>query len=155
LLPHIDALRFAADAVGEADDGTLRAAVDGAWDFLVHHLIPHAEAEEAALYPVVASVMGAPEATKTMSRDHIEVRRLAGELGALREAVHAGSLREAQQRGLRAALYGLYALVKLHFAKEEEVYLPILDARLSATEANAMFEAMEAAAGAARAGAGH
>jgi len=28
-------------------------------------------------------------------------------------------------------LYGLYAIVKLHFAKEEEVYLPILDQRLT------------------------
>jgi hypothetical protein len=43
-------------------------------------------------------------------------------------------------------LYGLYALVKVHFAKEEEVYLPILDARLSLEEAREMFEAMENAA---------
>jgi ADP-ribosylglycohydrolase len=40
----------------------------------------------------------------------------------------------------------LYALVRVHFAKEEEVYLPLLDARLNADEAHAMFEAMEAAA---------
>jgi hypothetical protein len=43
-------------------------------------------------------------------------------------------------------LYGLYAVVKLHFAKEEEVYLPILDARLTHEEASRMFEAMEMAA---------
>jgi hemerythrin-like domain-containing protein len=155
LLPHIEALRIAADAVGEADAGTLRAAVDAAWDFLSHHLIPHAEAEEAALYPVVARVMGAPEATKTMSRDHVEVRRLVDELATLRDAVHGGVPASGQDRDLRAVLYGLYALVKLHFAKEEEVYLPILDSRLSPADAHAMFEAMEAAAGAAHAGARH
>jgi len=43
-------------------------------------------------------------------------------------------------------LYGLYTLVKVHFAKEEEVYLPILDARLGPEAAREMFEAMEAAA---------
>jgi hypothetical protein len=43
-------------------------------------------------------------------------------------------------------LYGLYALVKVHFAKEEEVYLPILEERLSPEEAKEMFEAMENAA---------
>jgi len=43
-------------------------------------------------------------------------------------------------------LYGLYALVKVHFAKEEEVYLSILDARLTPEEAHRMFEAMEEAA---------
>jgi len=41
--------------------------------------------------------------------------------------------------------------VKLHFAKEEEIYLPLLDAKLTAEEAHAMFEAMEAAANEAKA----
>ena len=45
---------------------------------------------------------------------------------------------------LRAlALYGLYAIVKVHFAKEEEIYLPILEARLTPEEAARMFEEME------------
>jgi hypothetical protein len=43
-------------------------------------------------------------------------------------------------------LYGLYALVKVHFAKEEEIYLPLLDARLTAEEARQMFAALESAA---------
>jgi iron-sulfur cluster repair protein YtfE (RIC family) len=47
---------------------------------------------------------------------------------------------------LRRVLYGLYTLVKVHFAKEEEIYLPLLDSKLTAEEAHAMFEAMEAAA---------
>jgi hypothetical protein len=47
-------------------------------------------------------------------------------------------------------LYGLYAVVKIHFAKEEEVYLPILDARLTADEAHQLFEAMGRAAQEAR-----
>lgn len=151
LLPHLESLRIAADAVGEADAGTLRAAVDGAYDFLAEHLIVHAGAEEAVLYPVVERVMGAPEATGTMRRDHVEVRHLTDRLAELREAVHAGPPSPSEERELRTVLYGLYALVKVHFAKEEEVYLPILDARLPAAEAASMFAAMEAAAGAARA----
>ncbi len=51
-----------------------------------------------------------------------------------------------QVQALRRVLYGLYALVKVHFAKEEEVYLPLLDARLSPAEARQMFAALEAAA---------
>jgi len=42
---------------------------------------------------------------------------------------------ESQQQALRRVLYGLYAVVTVHFAKEEEVYLPILDARLTREEA--------------------
>ena len=40
-------------------------------------------------------------------------------------------------------------LVRLHFAKEEEVYLPVLDAGLSLEEATEMFRAMHKAAEAA------
>ncbi len=47
---------------------------------------------------------------------------------------------------MRRILFGLYALVKVHFAKEEEIYLPLLDARLTEKGAAAMFEAMEQAA---------
>jgi hypothetical protein len=41
--------------------------------------------------------------------------------------------------------YGLYVIVMNHFTKEEEVYLPLLDARLTEQEAAAMFEAMDRA----------
>lgn len=47
-------------------------------------------------------------------------------------------------------LYGLAALVVLHFAKEEEVYLPLLGVRLTATEAAVLFREMETAAGPAK-----
>ena len=53
---------------------------------------------------------------------------------------------------MRRVLYGVYALVKVHFAKEEEIYLPILDGYLTPERAREMFENMEAAAHKAKAG---
>jgi hypothetical protein len=35
---------------------------------------------------------------------------------------------------VRRILFGLHALVTVHFTKEEEIYLPILDERLPAAE---------------------
>ena len=55
-------------------------------------------------------------------------------------------MNELQIKELRRVLYGLYALVKVHFAKEEEIYLPLLDARLTPEDAHRMFEEMEMAA---------
>ncbi len=150
LLPHIELLRTIANAIGEASIASLRRSVDEAYAFLTHHLLPHAQAEERVLYPVVGRLMGAPEATATMSRDHVEVGRLTQELGSLRPHLESASLDISQERALRRVLYGLYAVVKVHFAKEEEVYLPILDARLAADEAHQLFEAMERAAQEAR-----
>lgn len=91
--------------------------------------------------------MGAPAATATMTRDHVEVGRLTDELGTLRAG---GDDSAANQIEARRLLYGLYALLRVHFAKEEEIYLPLLDERLSAQEAQAMFASMEKAAGAAK-----
>ncbi len=146
LLPHIEAIRQVADASGEAPLSELRPQIDEVYDFLAYHLLPHAQAEEAALYPVVGKVMGAPEATGTMSRDHVEVGRLIEELGLIRSNASGSTLTALQIKDLRRVLYGLYTLVKVHFAKEEEVYLPILDARLTSDEARSLFEKMEQAA---------
>lgn len=150
LFPHVETLRQAADALSGGDETAFREKLDDANAFLVGHLIPHATAEEQALYPVVAGAMGAELATRTMSRDHVEVGRLTEELGRLRRSVGSGAIDEATRNELRQVLYGLYTLVKVHFAKEEEVYLPLLDAKLDEASARAMFDAMEQAAEAAR-----
>lgn len=53
--------------------------------FLADHLIPQAEAEDRVPYPAIARVMGAAEATATMSREHAEVGRPAREPASERE----------------------------------------------------------------------
>lgn len=146
LFPHIELLRTVADAVGTSPIASLRQGIDETYLFLTRHLIPHAQAEERALYPVVGKLMGAPEATATMSRDHVEIGRLTEELGALRSSLKNESLDVSQEQALRRVLYGLSTLVAVHFAKEEEVYLPLLDTRLTPKEAEHLFETMGQAA---------
>ncbi|RJP51608.1 MAG: hemerythrin domain-containing protein [Anaerolineaceae bacterium] len=146
LFPSVDQIRQAAERIGDAPVAEIRRGVEEVYDFLAHHLKPHAEAEEAALYPVVQNVLGSPDVTKTMSRDHVEVGRYIEELAALKKDIGGATLTAEQVKSLRRVLYGVYALVKVHFAKEEEVYLPILDQRLTPESAQEMFEAMEDAA---------
>ena len=146
LFPHIESLRLAGDLISEALTTPAVAGIEEAHNFLTHHLIPHAQAEDKALYPVVQKAMGALQATATMSRDHVEVGRLTEELAALQAQISGPTISPEHARALRRVLYGLYALVKVHFAKEEEIYLPLLDSRLTPEEAHAMFEAMETAA---------
>src|SRR5512143_3408304 len=146
LLPHIERILQVAEKIGEAPVDEIRGGVEEVYNFLAFSLKPHAEAEEAALYPVVQKVLGSPDSTKTMSRDHVEVGRYIEELAALRNGLAGKELAAVQVKALRRVLYGVYALVHVHFAKEEEVYLPILDQRLTPQSALEMFEAMEAAA---------
>jgi hypothetical protein len=44
---------------------------------------------------------------------------------------------------LRRVLYGLYTIIGLHFAKEEELYAPLLERGLSPEEARVMFQKLE------------
>jgi iron-sulfur cluster repair protein YtfE (RIC family) len=143
LLPHIQALAAAGDHVGDADVVALRTEVDASYRFLVDSLMPHAEAEERTLYPMVQRVLGSPQATATMTRDHAEIHRLTEELGELRDRLtQAGSVDGDLANALRRVLYGLYALVRVHFAEEEDVFLPLLQAGLTDAEAEHMFSAM-------------
>ena len=146
LLPKIERIRVVADSVGFLPVAILRVQVAELHRFLVQDLVPHAKAEDVALYPVVAEIMGAPEATATMRHDHVEVAGLVDELGALEPELAAPSLPLEVERALRRILYGLYTLVKVHVVEEEEIYLPILDAGLSGDEAKDVFHAMEVAA---------
>jgi iron-sulfur cluster repair protein YtfE (RIC family) len=146
LFPAVDRIRQVADLIGETSIYENRLGVEEVYDFLANHLKPHAEAEDAALYPVVQKVLGSPDATKTMSRDHVEVGRYIEKLASLKKDLGDVAMTPELTRSLRRVLYGVYALVSVHFAKEEEVYLPILDQRLTPESAQEMFEAMEEAA---------
>lgn len=146
LYPHVEEILRVAEKIGEKPVEEIRNGVDAVFEFLAYHLKPHAEAEDAALYPVVQKVLGSPDATKTMSRDHVEVGRYIEQLESLKAGLTLEGLTNQQIKDLRRVLYGVYALVRVHFAKEEEVYLPILDQRLTPQSAQEMFEAMEQAA---------
>ena len=146
LVPHIEALATAGDAVGTAPRAEQVEKVHASYEFLTKQLIPHAVAEDKVLYVEVNRLIGSngsTDATDTMVRDHTEVGRLTERLGELADRLHDGELPPAEQQDLRQVLYALNGIVDLHFAKEEEVYLPLLDRELSAEEAAKMFEQME------------
>ncbi|HWS24211.1 MAG TPA: hemerythrin domain-containing protein [Anaerolineales bacterium] len=146
LYPHLESLKIAGISVHVSLTQSSLDLIDEAYRFLSFHLLPHAFAEEAALYPMVQKVMGSPLATATMSRDHKEVEKLTMELGELRSKLSVGEIGVNSANELKQLLFGLYVLVKVHFAKEEEVYLPLLDAKLTVIEAQAMYSSMEKAA---------
>jgi iron-sulfur cluster repair protein YtfE (RIC family) len=143
MLTRLESLRTAADSVGEVPLAVLQSRVARAVEFLTGELLPHADAEERGLYPVVARLMGAPEGTQTMAEDHLEAARLTVELDVLQSELRGPSLAPPVAQELRRILYGLYALITAHLAKEEKVFFPILEERLTRMEAARMFRAME------------
>ena len=127
LLPHIEQLTAAGDAVGRIAPRAAFEFVDEAWRFLNEHLLPHARAEETGLYADVEKITGPSPAIVMMRRDHHVIESMIKKLGVLRRALADEDAMDAKlEQELHRVIYGLYALVVLHFQKEEEVLLPIL-----------------------------
>ncbi|MGB5151148.1 MAG: heavy metal translocating P-type ATPase [Mycobacterium sp.] len=126
-----DALTLLRDAADQLAAGTGESAVDAvdrAHSFLTERLLPHEDAEQIQLYPALAMPLGSVEATATMSRTHAEIKRLSDRIGThLALAQAAGHVQLDQIDDLRACLYGLYALLRLHFLQEEENYFTLVD----------------------------
>ena len=125
LMAHVDRIRLAGGEVRDLPPGERAALVTEVLDFLRGTLLPHAEWEEQVLYTAVGELLGDPRATAAMTRDHIAIGRMIEALG---ETDLADIAR------LQELLYGLHALIAVHFEKEEEIYLPLLDARPDVAE---------------------
>jgi hemerythrin-like domain-containing protein len=145
LRPRIEQLRYAADALAGKDASGIELHVEEAHRFLNRHLLPHAAAEDASLYPAVARALGNPKATATMQVDHEEIAELSHELGTLLDRLKVEGMDAELRNDLRRVLYGVYTLVLVHFTKEERVYLPLLESTLTPDEAADVLAGMAAA----------
>ena len=119
LLEHIEHIRQAAAEIprlSETERDDVRQRILG---FLRGTLLPHARAEEEILYPAWAELVGFPDAAVPMVHDHEAIVARVERLEAT-PAADADTLQEL--------LYGLYALISVHFRKEEDLQLPAFDA---------------------------
>lgn len=128
LRDSIGLLRDAADRLVVAPDKVALQTITRSHDLLVNRILPHERAEERQLYPALAHPLGTSEATATMSRTHAEIQRLSDRIGAhLALSRDSGAIAPDQVDDLLACLYGLYALLRLHFVQEEESYFTLAD----------------------------
>ena len=117
----LSVLRDAAQQISAGERDAALTTLQAADTFLQDTLLPHEDAEDSTLYPALARPLGSAEATATMSRMHAEIHRLSTRLHSHREmAEAAGTVTLEQSDDLLACLYGLHALLCLHFVQEEE-----------------------------------
>ena len=74
------------------------------------------------MYPVVAQLMGGEDPMGTMERAHMEIEHLARVFGHLLSDLPPEGPSPDDLVDLRRVLYGLHAILRLHFAQEEEAY---------------------------------
>jgi heavy metal translocating P-type ATPase len=127
LLPVVDRVRQVADRLDTVPPRVARQELAGLCGALEERLLPHEAADDAALYPLVAKTIGGADPVGPMNREHVEIRRLAGMLTRLVEDLPESGPSPADLRDLRRVLYGLHAVLRLHFAQEDESYLSLFE----------------------------
>jgi hypothetical protein len=121
LLPIIDRLSWLADRAGTMPASAVKQELASLNASIVNQILPHESKDDAALYPVVARLIGGEDPMAAMSNTHREIYRLSRAVDRLAtlpsEDDGGSSLPE-----LRKTLYALDAILRLHFAQEEEIY---------------------------------
>ena len=121
-VPHLQRIRTVADRLETYEPAEAMTELEQIRWFLLERLVQHEEEEEAAVYPVVARLMGGEDPMATMERAHMEIEHLARVFGHLLSDLPLVGPSPDDFADLRRVLYGLHAILRLHFAQEEEAY---------------------------------
>ena len=119
LKSHIEHIGHAARELPRLSTAEREVVIGRVLGFLRGTLVPHARAEEAVLYPEWARLLGFEDAAAPMIHDHEAIV-------ARIDRLERTDIDEVDT--LQELLYGLYALIGVHFSKEEDIQLPAFDA---------------------------
>jgi len=118
VLPLIEKIRSVADGLSKSDSDLV--GVHTLLDRLESELLPHERADEELLVPLVDRALGGSDATAAMSRTHAEIEHQVSRLRRLLMGLEIETVQPEDVVELRRLLYGLYAVLRLHNAQEEE-----------------------------------
>lgn len=122
LLPIIDRLSWLADRAESLPQTTIRDELASLNAALHRDLLPHEMKDDAALYPHIARLIGGEDPLASMSSTHREIYRLSRVIDRLARTMSNSGVTAASVNELRRTLYALDAILRMHFAQEEEIY---------------------------------
>lgn len=122
LEPVLDQLTAVADRLPTLRGKDLTTALEALDVALREQLLPHESEDDRHVYPEVAALLGGDDPMAAMSRTHREIFRLHRQLDAAIARLPAHESGRESLRELQRTLYALDAILRLHFAQEEEIY---------------------------------
>ena len=134
-VPWLARIRTVADRLESYSPVEARDELQQIRWFLTERLPQHEEEEEAAVYPVVSRLMGGEDPMGTMARAHLEIDHLSRVFVHLVDDLPPEGPAVEDLVDLRRVLYGLHAILRLHFAQEEEAYSWLASETLESEEA--------------------
>jgi Hemerythrin HHE cation binding domain len=122
LRPHVGELAALAARLDTLAPSEARTQLERVRDMLENELLPHEQEEQETAYPVIGQMLKDEDPTGPLIQTHHEIRRLIRLYARLVARLPSAGPRPDDLRDLRRALYGLHAILSLHFAQEEELY---------------------------------
>lgn len=122
LKPRIDDLAELAARLDAIPPEEARAELKRMQQMLNDELLPHERGEQERAYPVIAAMSRNEDPVGPLIRTHHEIERLSRLLSRMVERLSPGGPTPDEVRDLRRSLYGLHAILTLHFAQEDEIY---------------------------------
>ena len=127
LAPALARIRRLADGIGALPAGAAAAELEATRSFLVNDLMQHEQQEDRTIYPMLARAIGNDDATAALHRTHTEIFHLIGLYDRLVGDLPPEGPALEDHVDLRRVLYGLDAILRLHMAQEEELYVSLGD----------------------------
>jgi heavy metal translocating P-type ATPase len=125
--PALERLRNLADQMDTMAPLQLRAALADVHHFLTVDLLEHERLDEKEIYPTIAAQLSGEDPLGAFSRTHQEIFHLARLLELLIGELPQAGPDPHDLPDIRRLLYGLHAVLQLHFAQEEELYQSVSD----------------------------
>jgi hypothetical protein len=125
----LDQIRTVADGLYGTRDSSTRDALLRLDAALSEHIVPHELRDDHTLYPRVGRLIGGEDPMAAMSRSHREIFSFVRNLHRMIGDIPPDGPDIAAARELQRLLYGLEAMLRLHFAQEDEIYQSLADTR--------------------------
>ncbi|HKU44414.1 MAG TPA: heavy metal translocating P-type ATPase [Polyangiales bacterium] len=122
LRPHIGELAALAARLDALAPPVARKQLEQLRDMLEKELLPHEREEQQTAYPLLSRMLKDEDPTGPLIQTHHEIHRLTRLFARLVAQLPGDGPRPEDLRDLQRALYGLHAILTLHFAQEEELY---------------------------------
>ncbi len=122
LIPRLDRLRQVADGLDAQTAAEGLRSLREIEEFLVEEVIPHEANDETEIYPQMAEILPGDDPMAMMSRAHREIFHLVEVFSRQIADLSPTGPDPADVQDLRRTLYGLHAILRLHFDQEEELY---------------------------------
>ena len=121
----LEELRSVALGLDTTDEATALSSLREVAERIAEEVVPHEREDESRIYPGVAERLGGTDPLAPMSRTHQEIFHLASLLDRLVDDASVDGFSDEDRSEARRILYALDAILRLHFAQEEELLTSI------------------------------